>query len=152
MEAELSGRVTPAFDMNLGLNFIRAREVVPGPESEGPQGIEVPATGVPARSVYLLSRYRFSSTEPSRYSVGLAFRAYSSSWAVPPNPSVGPAQLRLPGGAQLDLSWLRAADSWSLGVSVENVFDRQLYGTQSAPGYIPLQPRRNLGVTASFMN
>ena len=152
MEAELSGRVTPAFDMNLGLNFIRAREVVPGPESDGPQGIEVPATGVPARSMYLLSRYRFSSTEPSRYSVGLAFRAYSSSWAVPPNPSVGPAQLRLPGGAQLDLSWLRAADSWSLGISVENVFDRQLYGTQSAPGYIPLQPRRSLGVTASFMN
>jgi len=152
VEIELSGRVSPALDMNLGVNVIRAREVVPGLESEAPQSFELPATGVPARSLYLLTRYRLANTEPFRHSVGLAFRAYSSSWAVPPNPSAGPAQLRLPGGAQLDLSWTRAAEHWSLGLSVENVFDRQLYNTQSAPGYIPLQPRRSLGVTATFLN
>jgi outer membrane receptor protein involved in Fe transport len=134
--------------MNLGVTFIRARETVPGPDSAVTQGIELPATGVPARSMSLLTRYRLPGDGPARHSAGLAFRAYSSSWAIPP----GQEQLRLPGGAQLDLSWMRAADSWSLGVSVENVFDRQLYGTQSAPGYIPLQPRRSLGVTASFMN
>jgi iron complex outermembrane receptor protein len=148
VEIELSGRATPALDMNLGMTFIRARETVPGPESAAPQSVELPATGVPARSMSLLTRYRLPGSGPARHSAGLGFRAYSSSWAVPP----GPDQVRLPGGAQLDLSWLRAADHWSLGVSVENVFDRQLYGTQSAPGYIPLQPRRSLGVTASFMN
>jgi outer membrane receptor protein involved in Fe transport len=148
VEIELSGRATPVVDMNLGVTFIRARETVPGPDSAVTQGIELPATGVPARSVSLLTRYRLPGDGPARHSAGLAFRAYSSSWAIPP----GTEQLRLPGGAQLDLSWLRTADSWSLGVSVENVFDRQLYGTQSAPGYIPLQPRRSLGVTASFMN
>ena len=148
VEVELSGRATPSLDVNLGMSFIRARETVPGPESSAPQGIELPAAGVPARSMSLLTRYRLPGSGPERHSAGLAFRAYSSSWAIPP----GQEQVRLPGGAQLDLSWLRAADSWSLGLSVENVFDRQLYGTQSIPGYMPLQPRRSLGVTASFMN
>jgi len=152
VEVELSGRVSPAVDMNLGLNFIRALETVPGPESAAPQSIELPATGVPERSLNLLARYRLSKGEPFRDSVGLAFRAYSSSWAVPPSPSATPAQLRLPGGAQFDLSWTRAAEHWSLGISLENVFDRQLYETQSAPGYMPLQPRRSVGLTATFVN
>lgn len=151
VEAELSGRALPALDLQLGLSFIRARETVPGPESEAPQAVELQATGVPARSMHVLARYRLPSTQPVRNSIGLAFRAYSASWAVPPNPtSSAPSQLRLPGGAQLDLSWTRSAEHWTLGVSIENVFDRQLYGTQSAPGYIPLQPGRSLGLTATF--
>ncbi len=153
LEVELSGRVTPALDMHLGLTAIRAREMVPGPESEAPQGIELPATGVPARSMYLLTRYRLPGDAPSRDSVGLAFRAYSSSWAIPPNPSTTiPQQLRLPGGAQFDLSWTRAAENWALRASIENLFNRQLYATQSTPDYIPLQPRRSVGLSATFMN
>jgi iron complex outermembrane receptor protein len=152
VEVELSGRVSPTLDMNLGLNFVRAHETVPGPDSGSPQANEVPATGVPARSLSLLARYRLPGSEQARDSVGLAFRAYSSSWAVPPNPSVGPAQLRLPGGARFDLSWMRAAERWSLRFSIENLFDRQLYETQSAPDYIPLQPRRSFGVSVAVQN
>jgi len=84
--------------------------------------------------------------------VSVGFRAYSSSWAIPPSPDIHPAQLRLPGGAQLDLSWVRATAHGNLRASVENVFDRQLYGTQSTPDYTPLQPRRSLGISATFMN
>lgn len=153
LEVELSGRASPALDMNLGLTFIRAREVVPGPESEAPQSVELPATGVPARSMYLLTRYRLLGNAPTRHSVGLGFRAYSSSWVIPPNPSsTTPEQLRLPGGAQFDLSWTRATENWTLRTSIENLFNRQLYGTQSTPDYIPLQPRRSVSLTATFMN
>jgi iron complex outermembrane recepter protein len=151
-ELELSGRVSPALDMTLGLNIVRARETVPGPDSGPPQAIEVHATGVPARSLSLLTRYRLPGSEQARNSVGLAFRAYSSSWAIPPNPSMGPEQLRLPGGARFDLSWIRAAERWSLRFSIENLFDRQLYGTQPAPEYIPLQPRRSFGVSVAVQN
>ena len=152
VEAELSGRVSPVLDMHLGLNLIRARDVVPGPDSAPLQGVELPATGIPKRSLHLLARYRLPATEPVRNSLGLAFRAYSSSWVVPPDPSADPSGLRLPGGAQFDLSWTREAERWSLRVSTENLFDRQLYGTQSTPGYIPLRPRRSVGLTATFMN
>jgi len=152
VEAELSGRVSPALDMHLGLNLIRARDAVPGPDSAPLQSVESPATGIPERSLHLLARYRLPATEPVHHSVGLAFRAYSSSWVVPPDPSGGPSGLRLPGGAQFDLSWTREAERLALRVSIKNLFDRQLYGTQSTPGYIPLQPRRSVGLTATFMN
>jgi outer membrane receptor protein involved in Fe transport len=152
VEAELSGRVSPVLDMHLGLNLIRARDVVPGPDSEPLQGVELPATGIPERSLHFLARYRLPGTEPVHHSLGLRFRAYSSSWVVPPDPSGDPSGLRLPGGAQFDLSWTHEAQHLALRVSIENLFDRQLYGTQSTPGYIPLQPRRSVGLTATFMN
>jgi outer membrane receptor protein involved in Fe transport len=60
------------------------------------------------------------------------------------------AQLVLPGGAQLDLSLERLFGPWELNVFAHNVFDRQLYETQSSPGYIPLEPRRSFGVTATY--
>jgi iron complex outermembrane receptor protein len=152
LEAELSGRVSPVLDMHLGLSVIRARDVVMGPDPEVPQGVEVPGAGLPERSLYLLGRYRLPGAGSARNSVGLGFRAYSSSWVVPPYPSGEPSGLRLPGGAQFDVSWTRTAQRWSLRLSVDNLFNRQLYGTQSAPEHIPLQPGRSLGITASFMN
>ena len=150
VEAELSGRVSPALDMHLGLNFIRTRDVVPGPDPAPQQGVELPAAGVPKRSMYLLARYRLPGAEPARDSVGIAFRAYSSSWVVAPYAAMDPGQLSLPGGAQLDLSWTRATDRWSLRLSVENLFDRQLYGPQSEPGSIPLEPRRSFCIATTF--
>lgn len=151
VEAELAGRMLPSLDLHMGLSYMRARETVPGPASMAPLGVELPAIGVPARSMHVLARYRLSGNETARHSLGLGLRAYSSSWAVPPNPlDPSQAQLRLPGGAQLDLSWARATEQWTLGVSIENVFNRRLYGTQSAPGYIPLQPGRSVSLTASF--
>jgi iron complex outermembrane receptor protein len=151
IDAELAGRVLPALDLHMGLSYMRARETVPGPEEMAPLGVELPATGVPARSMHVLARYRLSGTQAARHSLGFGFRAFSSSWAAPPNPfDPDAAQLRLPGGAQLDLSWTRATEQWSLGVAVENVFDRRLYGTQPSPGYIPLQPGRGVSLTAQI--
>jgi outer membrane receptor protein involved in Fe transport len=59
-------------------------------------------------------------------------------------------QLALPGGAQLDLSLERLFGRWAVNASVHNVFDRQLYETQSTPGFIPLEPRRSVGLTATY--
>lgn len=151
IDAELAGRLLPALDVHMGLSYMRARETVPGPEELAPLAVELPATGVPARSMHLLARYRLPGTQPARHSLGMGLRAYSSSWAAPPNPfDPSGSQLRLPGGAQLDLSWTRATEQWTLGVVVENVFDRRLYGTQPSPGYIPLQPGRSLSLSAQF--
>jgi iron complex outermembrane receptor protein len=152
VEAELAGRVSPALDILLGLNVIRARDVVMGPDPAVPQGVESPATGLPERSMFLLGRYRLPGAGPMRNSLGLGFRAYSSSWVVPPDPAGDPSGLRLPGGAQFDVSWTRTAQRWSLRLSIDNLFNRQLYGTQSAPGHIPLQPGRSVGITATFMH
>ena len=56
----------------------------------------------------------------------------------------------LPGGARLDLSLERMFRPWALNAYVHNVFDRQLYETQSSQGYIPLEPRRSFGLTATY--
>lgn len=83
-------------------------------------------------------------------SLGLGFRARSSSFAVSPSPALPGAQLVLPGGAQLDLSLERLFGPWAVSAFVHNVFDRQLYETQSNPGNIPLEPRRSFGLMASY--
>jgi hypothetical protein len=54
--------------------------------------------------------------------------------------------------AQLDLSWIHTAQRWTLRASIDKVFDRQVYGTQSTADYIPLHPRRSLGLTATLLN
>ena len=56
------------------------------------------------------------------------------------------------GGARLDLSWTRSAGPWSLGLAVQNVFDRVLYSGQAAPDYIPLEPRRRWVLSARYAN
>jgi iron complex outermembrane receptor protein len=150
-EAELSGRVSRALDLQLGVNLIRARDV--GPYSPTLQNVEMPVTGVPKRALHLLARYRLPSAEPVRNSVGLGFRAYSSSWAATPGSVAEASGLRVPGGALFNVSVTRATQRWSLRASVENLFDRQLYATKSTlGGCVPLQPRRSLGISATFMH
>jgi outer membrane receptor protein involved in Fe transport len=82
--------------------------------------------------------------------VGLALHAFSSLRSVAPNAEGTASPLRLPGGARTDLSWTRKSGSWALGVAVQNLFDRRLYGTYSTQGFIPLQPGRSFGVTLAF--
>ncbi|KQV99280.1 TonB-dependent siderophore receptor [Rhizobacter sp. Root1221] len=147
LEIELKGRVAPALEMSLGLTAVRARDT--GTGVEGAQVYTVPASGIPARSLNLLARYRLPETLVRASSVGLALRAFSSMWSISPGLGETPS-LRLPGGARTDLSWTRKTGPWTFGVSVQNLFDRKLYGTYSTQGYVPLQPGRSLGVVVVF--
>ena len=151
LEIDLAGRPWPALDVQLGFGYMRANDLLPTtpPGLAGPS-IYVPAGAIPARSMHLLSRYALPEHWMPNTRLGLAARARSSSFAIPPNPLLPGAQLVLPGGAQLDLSLERLFGPWALNVFVHNVFDRQLYETQSSPGYIPLEPRRSFGVTATY--
>jgi outer membrane receptor protein involved in Fe transport len=149
LEMDLAGRAGPGLDVRLGLSFMRASDRLPGTPGSGP-GVDVPAGGVPARAMHLLARYRLPGAWGAPTSLGLGLRARSSSFAVPPNPAQPGLQLVLPGGAQLDLSLERTFGPWAVNAFVQNVFDRQLHETQSGPGYIPLEPRRSFGLTATY--
>ncbi len=148
LEIEMKGRVAPALEMSLGLTAVRARTAYP--DGQTTQVTTVTEPGVPARSINLLARYHLPETVMPASSVGLALRAFSSMWSVPPGAGEGVPPLRLPGGARTDLSWTRKTGSWTFGLSVQNLFDRKLYGTYSSQGYIPLQPGRSLGVVVGF--
>lgn len=150
LEFELAGRPWPALDLQMGLSLMRASDLLPSLPESPQASLYVPAGAIPARSMTLLSRYRLPERWLGRASLGVGFRARSSSFAVSPIPSQPGVQLVLPGGAQLDLSLERVFGHWSVNAFVQNVFDRQLYETQSSPGYIPLEPRRSLGVTAIY--
>ncbi len=149
LEIDLAGRAGPALDVQLGLSFMRANDKLPGTSGSGPD-VYVPAGAIPARAMHLLSRYRLPGQWAAHTSLGLGFRARSSSFAVSPNPTQPGLQLVLPGGAQLDLSLERVFGPWAVNAFVQNVFDRQLYETQSSPGAIPLEPRRSFGLTATY--
>lgn len=147
LEFELSGRVRPALDMSLGLTFMRGSEVVP--TTDFLAGRTVALTGVPARSLYLLARYQLPESVLSHSRLGLGLRADSSRVAAFNNDA--PQFLfTLPGGAQVDLSLERVLGPWTLNAFVRNAFDRQLYGTQADPRYVPLQPGRSFGLTAAY--
>jgi outer membrane receptor protein involved in Fe transport len=150
LEVDLAGRPWPALDVQLGLSFMRARDQLPGSAGAPPSSLYVPAGAVPARAMHLLSRYRLPDSWMAHTSVGLGFRARSSSFDVPPDPAQPGVQLVLPGGAQFDLSLERGFGPWALNAFVHNIFDRQLYETQAAPGRIPLEPRRSFGLTATY--
>jgi outer membrane receptor protein involved in Fe transport len=150
LEVDLAGRPWPALDIQLGMSFMRASDLLPPPAGVAGLALYVPAGAIPARSMHLLSRYALPERWMPNTRLGLTFRARSSSFAVPPNPALPGAQLVLPGGAQLDLSLERLFGPWSLNAYVRNVFDRQLYVTQSSPGNIPLEPRRSFGLTATY--
>jgi iron complex outermembrane receptor protein len=83
-------------------------------------------------------------------SLSLAFRARSSAFAVPPNPGVPGLVLVLPGSADLNLSLERWLGNWSVAAFASNVFDRDVYDSQSLPDSIPLEPRRSIGLSASW--
>ncbi|HET7868534.1 MAG TPA: TonB-dependent receptor [Burkholderiaceae bacterium] len=150
LEIDLAGRPWPALDVQLGFGYMRANDLLrtlPGPAA---MEVNVPAGAIPARSMHLLSRYTLPESWMPGTRLGLAARARSSSFAIPPNPALPGAQLVLPGGALIDLSLERLFGPWALNVFVHNVFDRQIYETQSSPGYIPLEPRRSFGLTATY--
>lgn len=151
LEIDLSGRPWPALDVQLGLSFMRAKDMLPTSRGAPPGGLFVPAGGIPARAMNLLARYRLPETWMPRTSLGLGLRARSSSFSIPPNPAQPGLQLVLPGGAQIDLSMQRTFGPWTLNAFVQNLADRQLYETQAgSPGSIPLEPRRSFGVTATY--
>lgn len=152
LEAELAGRPLPWLDLRLGLTLMRAHDTAPVPDTTTPQGVEVPGVGVPARSLQLLARCVLPTDGEATHAVGTVFQAYSRRWAVAPDPFNNTRGLQLPGGARLDLSWTRSAGPWSLGLAVQNVFDRVLYSGQAAPDYIPLEPQRRWVLSARYAN
>ena len=148
VELELSGRPRPSVDLRMGLSLMRANDFVP--DNTGKAGIDIPATGVPWGSLYLLGTWQLPQAllGPSRFTLG--YRAQSSRWAVAPNPQVPQALLNLPGGARLDLTLDRMFGPLTLSVFVRNAFDRQVYGPLSDPRYLPLEPGRSVGFTAVY--
>lgn len=145
LELELAGRPTPRLDLNLGWTYLRATDTPLGPDGF----VEVPAGGVPRRSLHLLARYALSSDAPGTSStLGVAVHATSSTRVGAAN--FAPSQVVLPGGAQLDLSWQRSAGAWTFTTSLKNVFDRSLYGTASDARYLPLLPGRSVSLVAIY--
>jgi iron complex outermembrane recepter protein len=144
LELELAGRPVPRLDLNLGWAYLRATDTPLGPDGFA----EVPAGGVPRQALHLLAWCRLSGTAGAGSSLGVAWRATSSTRVGALN--FAPSPVVLPGGAQLDLSWLHSAGPWSIDASLRNVFDRTLYGTASDARYIPLQPARSVSLTATY--
>ena len=60
--------------------------------------------------------------------------------------------LSLPGGGQLDLSWSGSFGAWTVKGALANVFDQRLFGPAADSRFIPLQPGRNLSLTAGYSN
>jgi len=147
LEFELSGRLRPDLDMNLGLTFMRGSEVVP--TLDFASGRTVALTGVPARSLFMLARYQLPDWVLAQSRLGLGLRTESSRVGAF-NADDPRFLLTLPGGTQVDLSLERLLGPWTLNAFVRNAFDRQLYGAQADPRYIPLQPRRSFGLSASY--
>ncbi len=147
LEFEFSGRLRPDLDLNLGLTFMRGSEVVPTPDFLSGQTVAL--TGVPARSLFLLARYHLPEWMLAQSRLGIGLRTESSRVAAFnfDNPQF---LLTLPGGTQLDLSLERLLGPWTLNAFVRNAFDRQLYGAQADPRYIPLLPKRSFGLTAAY--
>ncbi|KQV99325.1 TonB-dependent receptor domain-containing protein [Rhizobacter sp. Root1221] len=150
LEIEMKGWAAPDLEMSLGLALMRARDTVTGILVPATQLSTIPATGVPARSFNVMARYHLPEALAPGSSVGLTFRAFSSIWAIAPDAEGLVVPLRLPGGARTDLSWTRRTGSWTFGATVQNLFDRKLYGTLSTEGYMPLQPGRSVGVFLAF--
>ena len=144
LELELAGRPGERLDLNLGWTYLRATDTPLGPDGF----VVVPAGGVPRRSLHLLARYHLQGADGPGSTLGLAVHATSSTLVGPAN--FAPSQVVLPGGAQVDLSWLRSAGPWTFTAALRNAFDRSLYGTASDTRYIPLLPGRSIGLTATY--
>jgi len=154
LEAELSGRPVPALDLTAGLTVMRANDVnyryrmPPSPDLES---FEAASTGIPARSLNVLARYRLPDDVLANARLGVGFRAASSTLVGPPAQFAAPQpEYRLPGGALLDLSLERVFGSWAFNAFVNNVFDRRIYSPSYQLTYLPLLPGRQVGLTATF--
>lgn len=149
LEFDLSGRLRPDLDLNLGLTFMRGSGVLP--TLDGLSGRTVALAGVPTRSLSLLARYQVPDWMWAQSRLGIGLRAESSRVAAF-NFNDPQFLLILPGGTQVDLSLERLLGPWTLNAFVRNAFDRQLYGAQADPRYVPLQPKRSVGLTATYRN
>ncbi len=154
LEAELSGRPVPALDLTAGLTVMRANDVLYRyrmPASPELEPFEALSAAIPARSLNVLARYRLPDDLLANSRLGMGFRAASSTQVGPPPQFAAPQpEYRLPGGAVLDLSLERVWGSWALNAFVTNVFDRRLFSPSYQLTYLPLQPGRQIGLTATY--
>jgi outer membrane receptor protein involved in Fe transport len=151
VELELAGRLRPALDLNFGLGFLRGADAHVKFFQGGPGVplfVEGPARGLPARSMQLLLRYRLPERVLSGSSVGLEWRAMSST--LVDLEAGGSNFLELPGGGRIDLSLQRLLGPWTFKLFVNNIADRQLYGAADDARYLPLLPGRSMGLSASY--
>lgn len=154
LEAELSGRPVPTLDLSAGLTVMRANDVLYRyrmPSSTELESFEAASAAIPARSLNVLARYRLPDDVLAGSRLGLGFRAASSTQVGPPPQFAAPQpEYRLPGGAVLDLSLERAFGPWAFSAFVNNVFDRRLFSPSYQLTYLPLQPGRHIGLTATY--
>jgi len=144
LELELAGRPAERLDLKLGWTYLDATDTPLGPDGL----VVVPAGGVPRRSIHLLARYHQQGADGPGATLGVAVHATSSTLVGPAN--FAPSQVVLPGGAQVDVSWLRNAGPWTFNAALRNVFDRRLYGTASDVRYLPLLPGRSVSLTLTY--
>lgn len=64
----------------------------------------------------------------------------------------GATKLGLPGGGRLDRSWGRSFGSGTRKGAPAHVFDQRLFGPAPDSRFIPLQPGRNVSLTARYSN
>ena len=150
LEIDLAGRPWPALDVQLGFGYMRANDLLPTtPGVSGPD-IYVPAGAIPARSMHILSRYALPERWMPNTPAGLAARARSSSFAIPPSPLLSgrPARASRRGAAgPLAGAPVRALDAERLRAQRLRPPDLR---DPVQPGYIPLEPRRSFGLTATY--
>ena len=147
-EVELSGRAGASLDVSFGVNVMRTHSLNFAGLDAAPRW--QPGCGTPERSMHLLLNYRLSSDEGfNGTSLGAGVRAQSGSWATAPGGLFAP--LRIPGGAQVNLSWMHRERHWSFGLFVQNLFDRRLYQPTNNSEYVPLVPGRNVGLTLGYV-
>ena len=108
----------------------------------------VPAGGVPRRSLHLLASHHLQGANGPGSTLGVAVHATSSTRVGAAN--FAPSEGVLPGGAQVDLSWLHSAGPWTFNAALRNVFDRSVYGTASDARHLPLLPGRSVSLTATY--
>ncbi len=151
VDLELAGRPWPAVDLSLGVTLQRptARQVVVAANGQSVlrDGL---APEVPRRALQMLARYRLPERWAPRTSLAAGLRAASSTFVIPLNQFQPREDFVLPGGGQLDLSLEHRFGAWAVRAFLNNVFDRQLYANSTDTAYLPLQPGRNLGITAVY--
>ena len=150
VEVELSGRLTARLEAGLGLAFVRSRDTETAFFRPATDVVRGPANGVPSRSLSLVARYRLPESIADASSLGLSVRAFSSMWLVSPHTEGLLSTMRLPGGARVDMSWTRQLGAFQLTASVQNLFDRTLYGVHSQIGFVPVGPGRSFGLALNW--
>jgi iron complex outermembrane recepter protein len=154
LEAELSGRPVPALDLTAGLTVMGTNDVLYRyrmPASADLESFEAASTAIPARSLNVLARYRLPDDLLAGSRLGLGLRAASSTLVGPPPQLAAPQpEYRLPGGALLDLSLERTFGPWAVNMFVNNLLDRRLFSPSYQLTYLPLQPGRQIGLTATY--